>query len=230
MSTSDFGNGKGHTSDDAFEDEFEGADEMEEHQLDLDDSDDSLPWLEDVDEFDESAGVSPIIRLILVLVVALLAVLALIYWFTREQPDPELLAEGSTIEAPEGDYKERPDDPGGKTFEGTGDSSFAVAEGQTREGRLAEPGFSSGEDAAVATDSEGVGVQVGAYQSSGSARDGWAALIGRYSELQGFKYRIVEGQADIGKVYRLQAVAADRAAANELCDKLKASGAACQVK
>jgi dihydroxyacetone kinase len=40
----------------------------------------------------------------------------------------------------------------------------------------------------------------------------------------------VEGQADIGKVYRLQAVADDVAAAKRLCDALQSDGVACQVK
>ena len=61
-------------------------------------------------------------------------------------------------------------------------------------------------------------------------RDGWSQLVGRYSVLSGFKHRIVEGKADIGTVYRLQAVAGNTSAANELCSQLKRAGAACQVK
>jgi hypothetical protein len=41
---------------------------------------------------------------------------------------------------------------------------------------------------------------------------------------------VVEGKADIGTVYRLQAVAGNASAANELCGKLKRAGGACQVK
>jgi len=41
---------------------------------------------------------------------------------------------------------------------------------------------------------------------------------------------VLQGTADIGTVYRLQAVAPDAAAANALCATLKASGVACQVK
>ena len=41
---------------------------------------------------------------------------------------------------------------------------------------------------------------------------------------------VSEGSADIGKVYRLQAVSADLASANALCSGLKASGVPCQVK
>jgi hypothetical protein len=41
---------------------------------------------------------------------------------------------------------------------------------------------------------------------------------------------VVEGQADIGTVYRLQAITADAGAAHALCSQLKAAGLACQVK
>jgi hypothetical protein len=43
-------------------------------------------------------------------------------------------------------------------------------------------------------------------------------------------HRVIEGNADIGKVYRLQAVAGDTAGANALCGRLKGAGIACQVK
>jgi hypothetical protein len=41
---------------------------------------------------------------------------------------------------------------------------------------------------------------------------------------------VVEGKADIGTVYRLQALAGDAAGATDLCARLKAAGVACQVK
>jgi hypothetical protein len=44
------------------------------------------------------------------------------------------------------------------------------------------------------------------------------------------RYRIEEGVVDIGTVYRLQAVASDRAAADRLCANLKSDGIDCQVK
>ena len=76
----------------------------------------------------------------------------------------------------------------------------------------------------------GVGVQVGAFGSLASAEAGWNALVGKSAALKGIKHRVIEGSADIGKVYRLQAVAGDAAAADALCGKLKASGISCQVK
>ena len=44
------------------------------------------------------------------------------------------------------------------------------------------------------------------------------------------RYRIVEGQADIGKVYRLQALPGGAAVAQSLCRSLKAARIPCQVK
>ena len=58
-----------------------------------------------------------------------------------------MVADGGVIEAPAQPYKEKPTDPGGKTFQGTGDTSFAVSEGETRTARLGDtaeaprPGF-----------------------------------------------------------------------------------------
>jgi hypothetical protein len=75
-----------------------------------------------------------------------------------------------------------------------------------------------------------VGVQVGAYTSAADAEAGWSALSARHEALSGLKHRVVEGQADFGRVFRLQAVAADVAAANALCSALKAAGQGCQVK
>jgi len=43
-------------------------------------------------------------------------------------------------------------------------------------------------------------------------------------------HRVIAGSADIGTVYRLQAVAPDAGAASALCGKLKAAGISCTVK
>lgn len=84
--------------------------------------------------------------------------------------------------------------------------------------------------AAPADVTGGIGVQVGAYSSQATAEAGWSRLSSSQAALKGFKHRVLEGSADIGKVYRLQAVAPDVAAANSLCATLKAAGVACQVK
>ncbi|HZF46155.1 MAG TPA: SPOR domain-containing protein, partial [Sphingomonadaceae bacterium] len=130
----------------------------------------------------------------------------------------------------------KPENPGGKTFAGTGDTSFAVAEGKGREAKLAEddaprPSIDTKAASPVVNEQKGgIGVQVGAYSNRESAEQGWQKLVRQFEVLSGVSHRVVEGQADIGKVYRLQAVAGDMAGANALCSSLRASGGSCQVK
>lgn len=194
-----------------------------------------LPWLDGEEDYDEGGvDTGRIVAFALIGLLLLAAIVGGIWWAGQTRADPEMVADGSVIEAPEGPYKERPDDPGGKVHEGTGDTSFAVAEGQTREGQIADarpapsPSIDRGQAGSQA--GGGVGVQVGAYSSRESAERGWSTLSGQFSALSGLSHRIVEGKADIGTVYRLQAVAGSSAAANELCRTLRAGGAPCQVK
>jgi hypothetical protein len=227
-------------------------------QLDLGDEDASLPWLEGDDDFEEEEGGSSFLMLAVMALGALALIIGGIWWFTRESGDGELVADGSLIEAPEAAYKEKPKDPGGKTFEGTGDTSYAVSEGEMRPVQLGDsaeaprPGFeavgASPTPAAAsapapaakaptapaastpAAPPAGPGVQVGAYSSRAAAEAGWSRLTGVHSALSGMKYRVVEGRADIGTVYRLQALPGDAAAARSLCATLKAAGQDCAVK
>lgn len=207
---------------------------LETERLALDDGEERLPWLESADdEYDggEGSGTGRLVGFL----VAGLAVLALliwgIWWASRGDTDPALVADGSTIAAPKTPYKELPKDPGGKKMAGTGDTSFAVSEGQTRPARLGDGAPSPGVDVdAKAAGAGSVGVQVGAYSSQAGAEAAWAKMVQQHAALAGVGHRVVAGQADIGTVYRLQALAGDSAAANALCAKLKSSGLACQVK
>lgn len=205
------------------------------------DTGEQLPWLEgDDDEDDEGVDTARIVGFALIGLILLAAIVGGIWYASRDRADPELVADGRVIEAPAEPYKARPEDPGGKVHEGTGDTSFAVAEGQSREVRVADrpvarPSIDRDQASAAKPKAEsaptgGVGVQVAAYSDRAGAERGWSELTGRYSMLSGFKHRVVEGKADIGTVYRLQAVAANAAAANDLCNQLKRAGAACQVK
>ncbi|MEP0393394.1 MAG: SPOR domain-containing protein [Erythrobacter sp.] len=244
--------------------EFEEV-EGSEGELDLSD-DDSLPWLE-ADEDDGGAGGVDNTQII-ILALILLGILALavgtVWIFGNQTTDDTQVADGSVIEAPKGPYKERPDDPGGKEFAGTGNVAPVVGEGGTPEGVMntsgnggdADPagaatgtdqnGATSGSANAIAagangsgqsgaqpnaaTSRSGVGVQLAAYSSRARAEQGWNELSRRTDALSGLRYRIEKGVVDIGTVYRLQAVASDRAAANQLCANLKSDGIDCQVK
>lgn len=220
-----------------------GDDYLSDEQLTLADEDERLPWLESGEEDDDEGGVDTgrILGFAMFAALALAALIGGLWWFGNRSPDPELVADGSTIAAPEGPYKVRPSDPGGKTFEGTGNLAPGVGEGMDSEGRLAEPAAPrptidtpqpevTPTPAATPAATGGVGVQVGAYSSKQDAEAGWQRLLSQTELLSGVSHRVVQGQADIGTVYRLQAVAGDAASASRLCTALKGDGVACQVK
>ncbi len=221
---------------------------LETEQLALADEDDRLPWLEssdDDDYDDDGSDNSGMIKLLVGGILALAVLIGGIWWVSHRNSDPTLVADGSVVPAEPGPYKEAPKDPGGKQFDGTGDSSFAVSEGQNRPAQLggadkspplpapanpdpsAKPGVATG----PAAPTGGVGVQVGAFSSKASAEAGWAKLVAQSNgALSGVSHRVIEGSADNGTIFRLQAVAGDAAAANSLCGRLKGAGIACQVK
>lgn len=224
---------------------FEGTSQAS-NKLELGDGDVRLPWLEGEDEEfeDQQGGASgQTLLLVALAVVAILVIVGGIWWATREKAEP-LVASGGVIEAPKEPYKTRPENPGGDVVSGTGDTSYAVAEGQSRMPRIGQdetgtrpatppapaPSPSASEPAKPDPVVTGVGVQVGAYTSKPTAEAGWNALKVQYPALSGVNHRIVEGQADIGKVYRLQAVPGDLAAARALCSGMKSAGLSCQVK
>lgn len=220
-----------------------------EEALPLDDGE-ALPWLESADDDlddDEGGDTGRLLMLALIGVVALAALVGGVWWFSHRGSDEAALADGSTIEAPATPYKEAPKDPGGKTFDGTGDSSFAVSEGQTRPAKIAagpsevptlaptasasaKPTPSASPSAAAAPATPGVGVQVGAFSSKEAAEAGWSKLAQQYNALSGISHRVVQGKADIGTVYRLQAISGNIAGATALCAQLRSAGLACQVK
>lgn len=208
-----------------------------------------LPWLEsadDVDGDDEGSGNG---RLIGFAVMGLIVLAALIggIWYATNKASGPADADGSLIEASKEPYKVAPSDPGGKTFAGTGDSSFKVSEGEKPVANLAASvssspspsatpspkqgaAVSAAADKPAAPAAGGVGVQIGAFSSSAAAEAAWSKLTVTHEPLKGLQHRVIEGKADIGTVYRLQAVSGDVSSANALCQKLQAGGLKCQVK
>ncbi|MEQ5787322.1 SPOR domain-containing protein [Erythrobacter sp. NFXS35] len=209
-------------------------------ELDLADTD-NLPWLES-DEDDEAAGgldAGQILGFAALLIVLLAVVVGTVWYVSNRAAGSDAVADGSVIAAPEGPIKERPENPGGKEFAGTGNVAPVVGEGGQREAVVAapeapppapKPAPSASPVQAAAADLSGVGVQLAAYSSRARAEQGWSDLSRRTATLSGVKHRVVEGKVDIGTVYRLQAIAADRAAAQALCSALKSDGLDCQVK
>lgn len=221
-----------------------GDDEpLETEQLALADEDERLPWLEssDDDDFeDERNDWGRSLRLGLLAMVGLGALVGGIYWATHRNADPVLVADGSLVPADAQPYKEAPKNPGGKTFDGTGDTSFAVSEGKVKPAQIAPSATATAAAAASAKPAAagaplaptgGVGVQVGAFSTKDAAEVGWTNLVSHSGgALSGASHRVIQGTTDNGTVFRLQAVAPDTGAATALCSRLKASGISCQVK
>lgn len=210
-----------------------------------------LPWLESADDIDGEDEDSGNGRLIGFAVMGLVVLAALVggIWYASNRTAGPAGADGSLIGASREPYKVAPKDPGGKTFEGTGDSSFKVSEGEKPVANLAgsasptpavapsptpsakpSAGATPAPKPTQAAATGGVGVQVGAFSSNAAAEAGWQKLIANHEALKGLSHRVVEGKADIGTVYRLQAVAGDLASASALCSRLQAGGLKCQVK
>lgn len=227
---------------------YDHDDDWESDDLELIESDEHLPWLE-VEEEDEAEPAFATSRLVLLGVLSLVVVGALVAlaWFAMGATSDEPPADGSLVEAPDEPYKTKPDDPGGKEYAGTGDTSFAVGEGQTRESKLGEkqvmpePPADADEIAgpSLATtlnegerpqERPGTYVQVGAYPKRSDAREAWGRLMRQTEALNGVRHRVVEAEVDIGTVYRLQATMGSNAEARALCGRLKSDGLACFVK
>lgn len=210
-------------------------------KLDLADTD-ALPWLESDSEEDEEAGgldIGQILGFAGVLLVLLAAIVGGVWYVSNRSAASEPVADGSVIEAPPGPIKQRPEDPGGKTFAGTGNIAPLVGEGERREAVVAAPAAApepapppaaSASVAAASAEPAGVAVQLAAYSSRARAEQGWSDLARRTALLNGVRHRVVEGKIDIGTVYRLQAITGSRTEAKQLCAALRSEGIDCQIK
>lgn len=96
---------------------------------------DRLPWLEAVETDEEDEGVTGS-KLVGLVLAGLLGIAVLVggIWWLRNQQGPS--GDGTLIAAQEGDYKVKPDEPGGMKVEGQGDASFAASEGAEANGKI----------------------------------------------------------------------------------------------
>lgn len=97
-------------------------------------NDDRLPWLETVED-DYREGPS-VLRIVLLILIGLAVVAAAVFgwWWYQRSVTGE--GTGALINAQEGDYKVKPDEPGGMKVEGEGDTVFAASEGATTNGSV----------------------------------------------------------------------------------------------
>ena len=210
---------------------------------------DRLPWLEAVEE-DEGDGGPPIVKLVAMIVIGLFVigiVVGGLFWLgnrNRAEGGGELIA------APEGDYKVRPNDPGGMNVAGTGDTAFAASEGVEPQGRLntsavperpvtqqtppqtppqappqtrpQTPAQAPTRPAAPAA--SGATIQLGAFSSQAGATRAWGALAGRFRYLSPLSHSVIPVQAGGRTLYRLRASGPD---AQGICRRLQVAGEDC---
>jgi len=94
---------------------------------------DRLPWLETVEPDDVDGP--PLGRMLAMVVLGLL-ILAAIIWGVYALQHRETSVDGELIAAQQGDYKIRPDDPGGLKVKGEGTSAVATSAGKTGNGAI----------------------------------------------------------------------------------------------
>ncbi|MEA3050516.1 MAG: hypothetical protein QOG84_2352 [Sphingomonadales bacterium] len=102
------------------------------------DRDDRLPWLEAVDEDEAGEGPSAL-KLIVAVLIGLAAIGALVggaFWIANRAHDEGGSGEAQVIKAPPGDYKVKPDKPGGMAVEGEGGTAFAASTGAEPKGQI----------------------------------------------------------------------------------------------
>lgn len=214
---------------------------------------DRLPWLETAEE--EYADGPSLFRIILVVVVALALVAAAIFGYQYYRQHRSVDGNGALIAAPQGDYKVKPDDPGGQQVEGEGDVATATSNGagignaaidmQAQpetpiEGKKAPPvTVDVGEAQAVtvipapratpAAPVAGALVQLGSYGAESEANAAWARISKAHGYLAPLGKSVQAGQVGGRTVYRLRVDAGSAGQAASLCSKLKAAGQACFV-
>lgn len=202
--------------------------------LDLDEEE-RLPWLESAEDYDDEGEYSPV-RVALFVGAGLLLLAAIvggIYWL-QNRDGAGLDGSGELIAAQEGDYKVRPDDPQARQFEGEGDASFAASEGQETPAQLGTPEKTEAPirkpaDEPAADAAGSALIQLGAFSSAGLADSSWSGYARRFESIGSLPKKIIPGNLDGGTIYRLNAVAPSREAAQDICNSLKAAGESCLV-
>ena len=211
---------------------------------------DRLPWLESVeDDYDDGPSV---VRIVLLVLLALAIVAAAIFGYQYYKRHAGVDGNGALIAAQEGDYKVRPDDPGGMKVDGEGDSAIATSNGSGTgnasidmkaapeapiTGKKVVPAtIDAGASrtvtaipAATGAASGGALVQLGSFDSEREADATWATISKTYGYLAPLGKSVQAAQVNGKTVYRLRVNAGSAGAATALCAKLSAAGQACFV-
>ena len=219
---------------------------------------DRLPWLEAVDE-DEARDGPSAAKLIAFVVIGLIAIglfVGGVFWMGNRAGQPGAEGEPEVIAAPEGDYKVKPDEPGGMKVEGEGDTAFAATGGETPNGAInvdavpeapvsevpkqqaapapapaprptpAAPPKQAAAPAPAAPAAGGAVVQLGAFSSQSGANNAWKALSSRFKYLAPLSHSVTSTTAGGKTLYRLRA---SGPGAKNLCGRLRVAGESCVV-
>ncbi|HEY0027210.1 MAG TPA: SPOR domain-containing protein [Allosphingosinicella sp.] len=213
---------------------------------------DRLPWLEAVEDDNAGEGPSPM-KMIMGVLIALVAIGAIVgglFWMNNRPSDGAASGEPELIAAPGGDYKTKPENAGGMTVEGEGDTAFAASEGADPKGAIntnameapvtkapaqaaqpqpqqpaAQPKQEAPAPAAPAPAATGgATIQLGAFSSQAGANAAWKAMSGRFGYLAPLTQSVVPVQSGGKTLYRLRASGPNAA---DICGRLKVAGESC---
>jgi len=95
---------------------------------------DRLPWLESADDDYRERGSG--LRLLLIGLLLAAVVAAAVWAFARHRGAAGPAGSGELITAPLGDYKVKPEEPGGMKVDGEGDTVFRTSEGASASGTI----------------------------------------------------------------------------------------------
>ena len=217
---------------------------------------DRLPWLEAVEE-DGNGGDGPSVgKLVVAILIGLVAIGVIVgglYWLGNRSASGD---GNEIITAEKGDYKQRPENPGGMNLSGEGNASFAASEGQQPRGNLNVNGVAEAPAAPVqgqqqgqtparpapapapparpapqqpqrpAPAPSGPAIQLGAFSTPAAANTAWRALAGRFRYLAPLAHNVVPVQVGGRTLHRLRASGPDSAS---VCRRLQAAGEACTM-
>ena len=83
-------------------------------------------WKPPTTIIDEGPSLGPIVALVVIGLAVIAGGIFGIYWYKNRRSQ---IGGGALIAAQPGDYKVKPDEPGGMKVEGEGDTAFATSEG-----------------------------------------------------------------------------------------------------
>lgn len=216
-----------------------------------DEDDDRLPWLEAVDEEEVSEGPSAakLIAFVLIGLVALGLVVGGAFW-VMNRDEAAAGGDDTLIAAPEGDYKVKPEDPGGMKVDAKDETALAASQGEEPSGRIdtaavpeepvalpqpkaapAAPAETAAAPeqapaAAAAPASGGGTIQLGAFDSGAQANAAWKALAARFKYLEPLSNSVMTATVNGRTYYRLRASGPE---ARDICRRLQIAGESCMV-